>query len=313
MKELTLTPEGELSLDNAPQWLARLEPLWAAPTAPRRVHVDLGGVTFIWPSAIALLASAILRLRQLHAGTPPTLSRPRSNSVDTYLNRIGFYELVGQPVAYPWRRHDPGGRFLPVVQAKTEREGEENVREVLEILRQNLEAVGAIYDALQYALLEVVNNVFHHARSPTHAVLCAQSYPRQQRVELAVADTGRGIPASLRDNPALRGKFRTAAEAVRLAVQPRVTGRPEHNTGEGLFFTVEFVKRNGGDAHIHSRDGALWIRAGQERAGPGPFWPGTWVALRFRTDRPVDTGEIFSRYAPPEADYEWLFDEETAF
>jgi hypothetical protein len=109
----------------------------------------------------------------------------------------------------------------------------------------------------------------------------------------------------------LRGRFTTASEAIELAVQPRVTGRPSQNTGEGLFFTVEFIRDNMGCACLHSWDGRLRIRSGQAVAEQAALWPGTWVGLRFRTDRPVDTERLFARYASPENDYKWLFDDST--
>jgi len=235
------------------------------------------------------------------------VSRPESDKVDGYLNRIDFYELVGMDVDYPWRRHSADGRFREVVQVQSESEGEVVVGEVMAILNCNVDGVAGVYDAVHHAFLEVVNNVFHHAQSPTQAVICAQSYPWHRRVELAVADSGRGIPASLSRNPDLAGRFDSAAEAIELAVQPRVTGRPEHNTGEGLFFSLEFIKANGGQACIHSQDGALWVRGRKAKAWRVPFWPGTWVSLCFRCDCPVDTGAIFNQYAPPENDYDWLF------
>ena len=161
---------------------------------------------------------------------------------------------------------------------------------------------------MQYALHELINNVFHHARSATKAIVCAQSYDQKREVELSVVDSGRGIRASLMDNPELGGRFSTPREAIELAVQPQVTGRPEDNTGEGLFFTLEFLKENRGCACVHSEEGRLRIKYGQPLFQDGAFWPGTLVALRFRTDRPVDTASLFAKYAPKENDYEWLFD-----
>ncbi len=306
--------DGELTLRTTPHLLEQFETIWSRLRTLRhtRLHLDMSNVTFVSPTASTLLTTAIRRLQQQQVRielTPPSDSRPH-----TYLNRIGFYDRIGVEMEYPWQRRDPGGRFVEIVQARDEEEGEAVVGEMLGILRnRNVADTEAIYDALQYALLEVVNNVFHHAQSPTHAFLCAQFYPGRRRVELAVADTGRGIPATLRDNPELEGTFETDAEAIHLAVQPRVTGRPAYNTGEGLFFTMEFIKRNGGDACIHSQRGMLWVRDGEEQVEEGPHWQGTWVALRFRTDHPVNTREIFDSYAPPETDYGWLFEEESPF
>lgn len=297
---------GELSLETMAAILLPLEPLWDPLALVGPVHLDLGGVTFIWPAAITLLTTTVLRLRQ--DGFEVRITRPTSEKADGYLNRIDFYALTEVQADYPWRRYDSGGRFREVVQVQSEEEGEAVVGEVMAILDRNVAGVGAIHDAVHYAFLEIVNNVFHHAQSPTQAVICAQSYPRLRRVELAVVDSGRGIPASLGQNQELAGQFATAAEAIELAVRPRVTGRPDYNTGEGLFFTLEFIKANGGDARVHSQDGALWVRQGQVSVQATPFWSGTWVGLRFRTDRPVDTKAVFDQYAPPEDDFEWLFE-----
>ena len=306
MGERNVVLDGELALETVAAMLLSLEPLWDpfAPLDP--VHLDLRGVTFIWPAAITLLATTVLRLRQ--DGFQVRITRPASDKVDGYLNRMDFYALAEVEADYPWRRHSSEGRFCEVVQARSEEEGEAVVGDVIKILDRSVEGVSTIYNAVQYALLEIVNNVFHHAHSPTHAVMCAQLYANLRRVELAVVDSGRGIPASLGQNPELARQFVSAAEAIELAVKPRVTGRPEYNTGEGLFFTLEFVKANRGDACLHSQDGALWMRGGQVSVQPTSFWPGTWVALRFHTDRPIDTQAIFDQHAPPEDDFQWLFD-----
>lgn len=296
---------GELDIRGLPSILSQLEPLWDPLISPAPVHLDLRQVTFIMPAAITLLTTALMRLRQ--EGFSIEVSRPDKQQVDSYLNRIEFYELVGMNVEYTMRRRSANGRFREVVQVQTEREGDSVVRDLMTILDRNVEGVAGIYDAAYHAFLEIVNNVFHHAHSPTHAVLCAQSYTWLRRVELAVVDSGRGIPASLGDNPELKGRFENAAEAVELAVQPRVTGRPDHNTGEGLFFSLEFIKANMGDACIYSQDGALWAHEGRVWAQPVSYWPGTLVALSFRTDRPVDTRAIFNQHAPPDNDFEWLF------
>jgi hypothetical protein len=297
--------EGDLDIGRLPYVFAQFAPLWDPLASPCPVHLDLRQVTFIMPSAITLLTTALMRLRQ--EGFPCRVSRPYKQQVDGYLNRIDFYDLLGMDVDYTMQRRSANGRFREVVQVQSEREGDSVVQDVMTILDRNVAGVAGIYDAAYHAFLEIVNNVFHHAHSPTHAVLCAQSYPWLQRVELAVVDSGRGIPASLGDNPELEGRFASAAEAIGLAVEPRVTGRPDHNTGEGLFFSLEFIRANRGGACIYSQDGALWAQKGKVWTRPASYWPGTLVALSFRTDRPVDTRAIFDQHAPPENDFEWLF------
>jgi hypothetical protein len=305
MDQWNIVLDGELDMGGLPLTLSQLEPLWDPLASPAPVHLDLRQVTFIMPAAITLLSTALMRLRQ--EGFPIEVARPDKQQVDSYLNRIEFYDLLGMDVEYTMRRRSANGRFREVVQVQTEREGDSVVRDLMTILDKNVEGVAGIYDAAYHAFLEIVNNVFHHAHSPTHAVLCAQSYSWLRRVELAVVDSGRGIPASLRDNPELEGRFSNAAEAIELAVEPRVTGRPDHNTGEGLFFSMEFIKANRGEACIFSQDGALRVQGNRVWSEPVPYWPGTLVGLNFCTNRPVDTRRIFDQYAPPDNDFDWLF------
>jgi hypothetical protein len=305
MEECRIVIAGELGVDRLPYIFSRLEPLWDPFISPCQVHLDLRGVTFITPSAVTLLTTAILRLKQ--DGFQMHVTRPEKENVDGYLTRMDFYELMGMDVEYTLRRRNADGRFREVVQVQTEEEGDAVVQDLMTILDRNIVGVAGIRDAVYHTFLEIVNNVFHHAHSPTHAIICSQLYSTFRRVELAVVDSGRGIPNSLRQNPELRGRFSNAAEAVALAVQPRVTGRPEHNTGEGLFFSTEFIKANGGKACIYSQDGILWVRGGEVTTGQAAFWPGTLVALRFCTDSPVNVRAIFDQYAPPENDFDWLF------
>jgi hypothetical protein len=62
MGERAIVLDGELSLETMAAILPPLEPLWDpfAPLGP--VHLDLSGVTFIWPAAITLLTTTVLRL-----------------------------------------------------------------------------------------------------------------------------------------------------------------------------------------------------------------------------------------------------------
>jgi hypothetical protein len=272
MDELTVALGDELSMKETPRIVSGLESIWDPFSQYESVHFDLSQSTFVWPSAVTLLTTAIIRLHQ--EGFSIRITRPESHDVDDYLNRIDFYDLAGMDIAYPWQRHNAAGRFREVVQVQSEDEGEEVVGEVLAILDRNVEGIAGVYDAVQHAFLEIVSNVFHHAQSPTHAVICAQSYTRQDCVELAVVDSGRGIPASLGQNPELSDKFNNAVQAIELAVQPRTTGRPEYNSGEGLFFSLEFIKSNGGKACIYSQDGALWVEEGETTAETASFWPG---------------------------------------
>jgi anti-sigma regulatory factor (Ser/Thr protein kinase) len=234
-----------------------------------------------------------------------SIIRPLSDDVHNYLNRIHFYSHLGIDVDYPWERHDPTGRFIEIQNPQTEKQGEQVADDIIKILENHLYGLENIKNGMNYALNEIVNNVFHHAASPVHGVICAQSYPKNQRIDVAVVDFGRGIAASLRSNP--ENKISSNEEALRLAIQQRVTGRPGYNSGEGLFFTTEIIRANQGEMVLYSGDGGLFFDEQGMRYQSGSIWPGTIVGLTFRMDKPINTQAIFDRYAPPENDFDWLF------
>lgn len=291
-------------------------------------EINLEGVTFVKPIGTAVLTTFLKALRRkgvkfelvssaqkrsqdvselhpAHQERRISIIPPSSTDVHNYLNRIGFYSHLDIDVEYPWERHNPTGRFIEIENPQTEKQGEQVADKIIKILENHLKGLENIKNGMSYALNEIVNNVFHHAKSPVHGVICAQSYPKNQRIDVAVVDFGRGIAASLRSNP--KNEISSNEAALRLAIQQRVTGRPGYNSGEGLFFTTEIIRANQGEMVLYSGEGGLFLDEQGMRYQSGSVWPGTIVGLTFRMDKPINTQAIFDKYAPPENDFNWLF------
>lgn len=101
-------------------------------------------------------------------------------------------------------------------------------------------------------------------------------------------DLGRGITASLGDNPAYSGRTPDDAEAISFALEPTVTATPERNSGYGLAFTERLLRLNGGWMLVRSGQGHV-----QRGSKPGTRLvdtrlPGTLVSLRFVMGKPFD-------------------------
>jgi hypothetical protein len=79
MDERDVVFDGELSLETTAAILLPLEPLWDPFAHLGPAHLDLSGVTFIWPAAITLLTTTVLCLRQ--DGFEVRFTRPASESV----------------------------------------------------------------------------------------------------------------------------------------------------------------------------------------------------------------------------------------
>lgn len=147
-------------------------------------------------------------------------------------------------------------------------------------------------DALAYVLDELLRNVIQHSGDGLGAVVGAQRMDagkggyRRATVQVAVADTGKGIWESLKSHHDVP----TAEVALEKAIRPHVSGTfPEgqtgslNNAGLGLFFTSEMAKLTRGRFLLASRGASLFLSSDEEAdthaieilVPPGTGFPGT--------------------------------------
>jgi hypothetical protein len=83
--------------------------------------------------------------------------------------------------------------------------------------------------------------------------------------------------------------------AIETALQPRVTATPERNSGIGLFVTKLLLRENDGSLLVRSGAGRVVGGVGECAESAEVHFPGTVVAMRARTDRPLDIGKVYRR------------------
>lgn len=268
---------------------------------PLPVCIDLRGLEFCSPCGLSVLTAAVGHAigEGLIASDSLFLS-PTDPSVRHYIRRMDLFKgLVEWTNPEPFARHEPQG-FTPLVSFEV---GEAAVVAARDLTK----SVGGDEEtqrALKWALSELTENVVFHANAPWGGVACAQSW-RPGVVELAIADRGRGIPASLRENP--RHATLTDEEALMAAVVRHISGLEDTARGLGLWLVSQMVEVNGGQLEVRcgarrlSQSGPL-CTVGQTRA----VWPGTLVVVTLDKRRPMDIRATLDRLAPPENDFEWL-------
>jgi hypothetical protein len=164
--------------------------------------------------------------------------------------------------------------------------------------RTALESATEQDDAQQEILLhcieDVTRNVFHHAGGGARGAHLA--WHRQQSANrttwrVAVADTGKGIVADIRES--LKRELQPA-EALELAMSQSVSGskQPGQNRGVGLYVVRNVALRIGGELRIWTGELLLEATTKSPETSHGVVatvanhWPGTLVefVLRFDND-----------------------------
>lgn len=262
---------------------------------PARATVDLSSLVAVGPSAIALLTAVLTRCRTEGLFAPGSvLILPSSPPVRNYLLRMDLVSLVApggppEPIA-----RNPAVGFRSCREFITAEESQTVARELTDALSERCSTDAIARAAIRICLDELAENVIHHAASHLGCFAAAQGWTRNQQFEIAIVDIGVGIWRSLTKNP----RYADIADdvtAITTALQPRVTSTPERNAGIGLFITRLLLRDNGGLLLVRSGSGEVYSGAEEGARETDISFPGTLVALRARTDRPLDLGPVYRR------------------
>jgi len=218
---------------------------------------DLEGVD-IW----GLVALAALRREPAEPRVGVALG---SGGASRFASAVGFRELTnGTPTTTP---SEPE-RTVPLRALDAFPQVEPTAREITRLLLRG-EDQREVRRTIHYVIVELLRNVVQHSRASSGGVVAAQvmregPYARSPAIQVAVADGGVGILASLRSrNP----EIASAEEALDKARWPFVSGAFERgltgsrqNAGMGLFFITEMAKLTASRLLIATRDAGVFVQ-----------------------------------------------------
>jgi anti-sigma regulatory factor (Ser/Thr protein kinase) len=256
-----------------------------------RVEVRAG--VRLTPATLVHLASVCYALRQ--AGHDPVF-RANDAAVHDYLWRCAFLTVV-RPVAtieppvslvmaLPGdQRPQPSPLLLDVTRLETSAAIPALLDRILGILRQRLHYRPADAGDMTTAVSELCQNIFDHNASPDGFLAMAVG-GRADRgtLEIAVADDGVGLAATLRRNPH-HPPLASDHEAIQLAVQCGTSAYPDPMRGTGLYHLLELVAKQAGAVEIRSGTASVQYRPESRRVWTGavPWVPGVHVTLTLPT------------------------------
>jgi anti-sigma regulatory factor (Ser/Thr protein kinase) len=269
-------------------------------TEPEYILVDLGGLAYVGPAALALLAAALSRLSALEFGV--RVIPPRSPLTRNYLMRMDFLKMWAEADWYPEPfERKPAVGFRPCQHFTSGDDYWIVAKDLTAAVGERCSMDRASTAALRIALDEVAENVIHHADTPLGGFAVAQSSAKRKDVQIAIVDLGVGIRASLAKNPRY-ADIKEDVEAIATAVQPQVTSTPERNAGIGLYVTKMLLRANGGHLVVRSGYGAVYRGAREAEATRESRMPGTLVALKARTEAPLNLAEVYRQLDVPDSD-----------
>ncbi len=167
---------------------------------------------------------------------------------------------------------------------------EEQSRSMADMLCREDE--GSVFDTLAYSMREMIRNVIEHSQAKRFGI-CAQHWPSQKKVEVAILDRGIGLRKSLSVNPHL--DVSDDKSAINYALMPAVSGKafkgtrikqhgPWANSGFGLYMTNR-ICCNGGNFFIATGSTGMLLTKGDGKRYFDCKFNGTAIRMVMRTEQ----------------------------
>lgn len=251
------------------------------------VVFDLEGVSFVSPVGMAVFAATVESLKD--RGVRVAYNPPRNPDVRGYLERMDvFYHLFGDiPQGNRW---DQSENLIELNPIHSFDDSEEISRRLRRIFDSKIPVANRwLVDAIDYAIIEAMENVVAHAERP--GFICAQTYWRSETIEIGIADYGIGILGSF----AKGGRqFPSHRDSILHAVQKETSSKKRNHSGIGLFIIRRIMEQNNGRLTIVSGDACINWYGRKQIDLSGPFWTGTIIGLEFNPATRVDIKSVMT-------------------
>lgn len=225
-----------------------------------------------------------------------------------YTTRMQLWESLGLPSPLKVSQLNPRGRFHPL----TPLQSPQAVDKISSELAHLFSSEGAENkSSIEIAVAELVGNSFAHSSSQNgdYGFVCAQKWPRANKAQIAIGDSGIGIRASL-DTSSEFSNILLKRNACELATEYEVTSkRGKNHSGFGLTLARSLIQNNNGTFLLVSYDEYLIDKGAYADIGilQTPF-PGTLVVMEWHTNIPLSATEVYNSWpSPEENDYDFNF------
>ena len=211
------------------------------------IRLEMEACTQAWPGPMLQLCAQISAYR--NSGKYVWLELPNAQALARLFRNANWAHFIDP------RSYDEGGyrgfSKLPATQYRTATEQHQIVNEVVQaVLASATDCDRSEFQALEWAINEITDNVLVHADSPCGGLVQVSQFPQRRHVMFAVADAGSTIPATLRDS---HPDLSSDTDALDRALREGVTRDPSVGQGNGLFGTYRICQSGNGSFLLDSR------------------------------------------------------------
>lgn len=309
MTQIIITVPSSLDLPSALDFSVKLAALEQAD----EFLFDFNKTQHVEPFPMLLVSSEIQRLASRFEGTKTACTNFKHMN---YPGHMGFFQAFGLEFGKAPGEASGSKRYIPMklfrcddliqradekgIEVGDEVEGESKQMAAMLCGSDN----GPIYETLTYSVREMIRNVIEHSKASQFGI-CAQYWPTQNKVEVAILDRGIGLRESLKNNPHLDAS--DDKRAINYALMPAVSGKAFKgarvkqrghwaNSGFGLYMTSR-ICRNGGTFFVASgTTGMLLTKKTEAKRYFECAFGGTAIRMVVRTDQISNLKDMLNRY-----------------
>jgi anti-sigma regulatory factor (Ser/Thr protein kinase)/anti-anti-sigma regulatory factor len=276
-------------LGTKPELVEELYTLATTVPSDEAVVLDMSAVTWINPYGATSLLGACRFLKQL-VQEPVHLTGLRRD-VHAYLRRIDFFER-GHDIVLATDRFDSchelgrsslSSNVLELFPIRVQRDVLTVASRGRRILTSWLGNATYDIDRVVNLIAEACSNIVDH--SGDQGIIMIQKYEHTPfiTIELAISDLGKGIRNTLL---AKHGNISDTCSGFIERALDGLSARPGERGGQGLGVIQRIAIASGGTLHVRSEMGSVWTEpAGKVPRDDLPFFPGTHIAIKFRSNR----------------------------
>ncbi len=271
------------------------------------LEIDLSGVTRAYCNGVVPLIAFCEAQR--HQGVEVLITEPQDERQLDFWHKMGWAQMLAGGEGPNLDIHKT---YTPVQRFSDHAALHRLVKAAIEILARQLDCEAGVLDGVTWVLNETADNVLLHSaltgEDPT-GYFQVVSHPHDEWVEIAVADAGIGIRASL-----WSAEITANDEiAIQLAIQKGVTRDKEIGAGNGLAGCVRLIEATSGQLIIASGTAEVWIKGkgDLETVAVGQV-PGTSVYVEIPTREAIDmTAAIWGTAPLGTFEVDYLRDDES--